>query len=125
MRDPASRPSTGRLIAGVLLILVGLLFTLDNFGLLDAGRIADYWPLALVGLGLKDLLAPRGSADRAWGASLLALGVFFQLRRLGVIALSFADFWPFLLVLFGGVLILEGLPRRRSPMRAASSSQEN
>ena len=39
---------TGRVIIGALLIFFGLIFTLDNAGVLDAGDIFDYWPMILV-----------------------------------------------------------------------------
>jgi lia operon protein LiaF len=43
-----------------MLILFGVLFLLDNLRLLDIGNIiSDYWPLILVAIGLKMILAPK------------------------------------------------------------------
>jgi predicted membrane protein len=42
---------------GVILILFGILFILDNFYIIDFGDfIATYWPLILVAIGIKILL---------------------------------------------------------------------
>jgi hypothetical protein len=93
---------------------VGSLFLLQNLGVLDAGRLADYWPLLLVWLGLSRLLGPRRSHHFASGAVLLVLGVLFQLDRLGVFWFHIHDFWPVLLVVAGVALIAESFLRRRA-----------
>ncbi|MBI2841037.1 MAG: hypothetical protein HYX75_22180 [Acidobacteria bacterium] len=40
------------LAAGVIIVLLGLLFQLDNFGLFDIGRIGELWPLAIIVIGI-------------------------------------------------------------------------
>lgn len=95
------------LVFGLLLLSVGLLFTLDNLGVFDAGRLRDYWPVLLVAMGLPALIAPKDAGDPAWGVTLVSLGVFFQLQRLDVIDWSLWDVWPILLIL-AGVAILAG-----------------
>jgi lia operon protein LiaF len=51
------RPS----VPGILLIVIGILFLLRNFGFnLHLGELfATWWPLALVALGVGMLLKPR------------------------------------------------------------------
>jgi len=114
MRYDDDSKRTSRIVAGVLLLLVGSLFLLQNLGVLDAGRLADYWPLLLVWLGLSRLLGPRRSHHFASGAVLLVLGVLFQLDRLGVFWFHIHDFWPVLLVVAGVALIAESFLRRRA-----------
>lgn len=114
MRYDDDSKRTSRVVAGVLFLLLGSLFLLQNLGVLHAGRLADYWPLLLVWLGLSRLLAPRRSHHFASGAVLLVLGVLFQLDRLGVFWFHIYDFWPVLLVVAGVALIAESLLRRRA-----------
>jgi hypothetical protein len=38
---------TGRVIAGAILMALGILFLLDNLGFVDAGDVFRYWPLIL------------------------------------------------------------------------------
>jgi hypothetical protein len=125
MNEARTRPSPGGLIAGTFLILIGGIFTLDRLGVLEAGRPFDYWPLFPVGLGLSSVLAPRNAGDRASGAALTALGLFFLARRLELVDLRFGDFWPFLLVLAGGVLIFEAVVSRPGRLASPASFKEN
>jgi len=113
MRYDDDRKRTSRVVAGVLLLLVGGLFLFQNLGLIHAGRLGDYWPLLLVWLGLTRLLGPRRAHHFASGAVLLVLGVLFQLDRLGVFWFRIHDFWPVLLVIAGVALITESYFVRR------------
>ena len=103
---------TGRMIAGGLLILVGVLFTLDSCGFLDAGHIFEYWPLILVGVGLARLFGATTGSERKSGWLLIAIGGgllfltldFIEVRRIG----------PVILLGVGGLLVWQSL-RRRAP----------
>lgn len=105
---------TGRLIAGGVLILLGLLFTLDNFGIIDAGDVLDYWPVILIILGVVRVFQPRHEGQRVFGVVMIGLGIFFQLQTLGLTDLRFRDLWPVILVFIGGALIWRAFERGRS-----------
>lgn len=107
-----------RLVGGAILLLVGLVLVLRNFGVLEWGSIGDFWPMVLIWVGATRLLAPGRGERIASGLVVLGLGVFFQLERLGWIDASLRDLWPALLVGAGAAMILEGMRGRR----AASSS---
>ncbi len=109
---------TGRLVAGSLLILLGLLFTLDNFGVIDAGQVWDYWPLILIGVGLAKVVSRRRADQRMGGVILILVGGLFLLRTLHIAWFRFHDVWPFLLLLAGGAMIWQGVSRKRSPLLA-------
>jgi predicted membrane protein len=100
------------MIAGGLLIGLGVLFTLDNFGVVDAGDIFRYWPLFLVGLGLLKFAQARHSEQRVAGAAIMAIGVLLLLRTVHVITLHVREIWPIVLVVGGGLLIWRSIPRR-------------
>lgn len=117
---PASRIN-GRLVAGALLIFFGVIFTLDNMGVLDAGDVLSYWPVILIAVGLLKVVQPPHEGHRKLGYVLLALGVFFQLQILGYTHMRSA--WPFLLVVIGGFLVWRALGRSAGPPAAAASSQ--
>lgn len=115
------RRLTGRMIVGAMFILVGLLFSLDNLGVLDAGRFWNYWPLILIVIGLAKVLAPRESGQHSVGVVLIVLGVFFQLQMLAWINWGFHEIWPLILVLIGGSLIWRSLRRRRDGPAVSSA----
>jgi hypothetical protein len=115
---PMEQPRTSsRIVGGVLLLLVGTVFILQNAGLVHAGRLSDWWPMLLVWLGLTRLLAPRRGHHFAGGLVLFVLGVGLQLDRLGFIWLHMRDLWPVLLVLAGLALISESLFHPRGERR--------
>ena len=47
---------SGMTAVALLLIGAGVLLLLDNFGIVWIGRICDLWPLALIAMGLAELL---------------------------------------------------------------------
>ena len=47
---------SGMTAVALLLIGAGVLLLLDNFGIVWIGRIWDLWPLALIAMGLAELL---------------------------------------------------------------------
>ena len=108
---PASR-LTGRMIAGGILIALGVLFTLDNFGVVDAGDVFRYWPLFLVGFGLLKLAQARHPDQRVAGAALMGIGSILLLRTLHLVSFHMRDVWPIVLVIGGGLLVWRSLQRR-------------
>ncbi|MFM8321240.1 MAG: LiaF transmembrane domain-containing protein [Chloroflexota bacterium] len=92
------------------LILLGLLFLLNNLGLLGQdlrGNLWALWPLLLVLIGVDDFL----DHGRVAGPSLLiGAGVLFLLANIGVLNLSVwqavASLWPLLIVAAGIDLVV-------------------
>src|SRR5712691_11315447 len=101
MRQSEEARRLSGLIAGVLLLLVGGLFILQNMGVVRAGRIADYWPMLWIWIGLSKMLAPARSRRFASGWTILLIGAFFQLDELGLIRWRMRELWPVVLVLIG------------------------
>jgi hypothetical protein len=112
-------------VFGVLLIGVGVLFLLQNFGYVDAGQVGDWWPLLLIGFGIASLIAPKDPGDSATGVAVAALGAFFLLRKFDVIHWRFQDIWPAFLVLAGISLIARAIAERRNSRPPSTGSIEN
>src|SRR5918999_4484874 len=84
--------SSGRLIVGVVLILLGVLFLLANTTDLELGDFFDdLWPVFLIGFGLWVTIASRGR--NVVGLVLLFLGIGFQLSQLDVIEHDWTGEW--------------------------------
>lgn len=114
-----------KLVAGVLLILVGILFAVDHMtGLIEAGDLFDYWPLILVGIGITKLANAREQGERVGGIVLLSIGGLFLLNNLEFLNFRLRSMWPFLLLVIGGALIWQALRRSSAPRAAAAPSGE-
>ncbi len=107
------RPDGGRIFWGLILIIVGGLFLLDQMGRLEFGDIASkYWPVILILIGVAAILS---SGFRRWGPGLffIILGAVFQLRELGYLH---RDVWHYLwpaFIILAGIWILFGAAFRR------------
>jgi len=87
-------------------VLIGAGFMLDQLDLIEFGPIlATWWPLILIAIGAIQL-ATRSVPVPA-GVFLIVLGVFFQIDTLDILSLSLGQlFWPLLLILGGGFMLL-------------------
>lgn len=90
-----------RSILGIILVLLGVGFLLDQFNVISFGSIMSlYWPVILIVLGLAGIIDRRSS--KTGSAILLIFGLLFQARNLGLINVNiFRTFWPIVLILVG------------------------
>ncbi len=113
MNEISRPPFSPRVVAGFVLIALGVLFTLDSFNVIDAGSVGDYWPVVLIIPGIVNICWPRKNADRFWGAVLVSVGTLLLLRNLGIIWVSFRHIWPVILVALGIYLIWRAMDVRK------------
>src|SRR5688572_24401500 len=107
---------TPQLFVGLVVIAVGMLMTLDNLQLIEAGRYLRFWPAGLVVLGVLKLWHSRGGLGGSFGGFLfIVIGTWLLAEQTAIVRVSFWDMWPTLLVFFGMFLVWQGLaaPRRR------------
>ncbi len=110
----------GRLLFGILLLLVGGVLLLDNFDLLESGPVLRWWPVVLIIFGLMRMFQPGGA--RIFGLVVLVVGAAILLDNLDIASIRFWDLWPLFLVLLGLSIL-----RRRSLVSGprSSSSPDN
>ena len=104
---------TPRLILGLALIFFGLIFTLDNFGVLDASEIWRFWPLVLIAMGLARIWSGTFWRDPA-GIVFLILGVAFGMKNFGILHFRLSYLFPLILVFFGVRIVSGHLARKRT-----------
>lgn len=104
-------PMAGRLIFGLIVIWLGLLFLLDEFNILNATRILRYWPAVLVAYGLMRLTGIFSRRQVTAGLVFTVIGTWMLLKALDVFPYGIGDLWP--VVLIGvGILMISGSLRR-------------
>lgn len=114
--EPNAFRITARLIIGLGVLMVGTLLTLDNIDLIEAGRIIDWWPAALILAGLVRLFDP--TAGKTGSVVLVIFGSALLLDSLDVGNIDWQDFIPLGIAVIGGKLVWDALGRR--PTAAAS-----
>jgi len=102
--DPGSR-DFGRLLVGLIVVTLGVLFLLDTADVLRADRAIDrWWPVALIAAGLLTLAErPRATVR---GAILTGAGVLlllFSTHALHENAWNYV--WPIVLIAIGLVIV--------------------
>lgn len=122
MADTPQPRITFHVVLGVFIIALGVLFTLDNLGLVHAGRFLRFWPLALVAIGLTKLAHARESGGTFGGFVITVAGVWLLLEQTALVRVSFWDLWPMLLVFFGAYLVWQGATGRQQQRAAADSA---
>jgi predicted membrane protein len=95
----------GRVLFGLALIALGVVFLLDRADVLEAGEtIGDWWPAAIVALGVVQLLdRPRSLLGPG---IVMGVGVVLLLFTTDVVTGSvFALLWPALLIAVGVAIL--------------------
>jgi len=111
----------GRLLLGLTVLTLGVLFLLDSADVLDAGQAIDrWWPLLIVAAGVLTLLERPPSIVR--GTLLTGAGVVLLLFTTDVLEEQAWDYiWPALLIL-AGVLIVVRWHGRAIPSAAGEEN---
>jgi Domain of unknown function (DUF5668) len=111
------RFSAGRIVLGLGLVALGILFLLDQAGTIDAGEIiGDWWPVVIIAIGAVQLVQqPRSPVGPL---IVVGIGIVFLLAQLDVLGDDVWRFvWPVALVIVGLVFLL------RRPGRSAANDR--
>jgi hypothetical protein len=111
---PARRTDGGRVFWGLMLILLGGLFLLDQMGRIHFGDVmSTYWPVIIILVGLSTMIG-SGFRKVGGGLFLVLLGGFFLLRELGYLREDIWHYaWPALIILAGIWILFGGILHRR------------
>jgi predicted membrane protein len=104
---------------GIILILLGIGFVLNETGVIYFGDIfATYWPVVLMLIGLGQIL--KKNPAYVWGALWILAGVLFQLRELSLLPVNIHTLlWPAVIIIVGVSLLI---PRSNREARARAVS---
>jgi predicted membrane protein len=108
VRPPHPR-LTAQVLIGFMIIVVGVLFTLDNFGLIEARDYIRFWPAGLVLVGLVKLWhASRDGHGWIGGLFFFVLGVWMLAARIVYFTIELRELIPLSLVFLGGYMVWRG-----------------
>jgi len=124
--DPPGVRLTPHLMFGLLIILVGVVFTLDNLNIAHAEDYLRYWPAGLIAIGLAKLWQDRREQGSSIGGVIFTLvGTWLLFDTLGYVDANPIDFWPLLLVFIGTVIVWQGIRGRRQRSGASTNDTVN
>ena len=113
---------TPQVIFGLGIIVLGILFTLDNLRVLHAWDYINYWPVILIAVGATKLWQSRsGIGNPVVGFLFMFFGTWVLLNNLGYIHRDAFDFWPLILVFVGAMIMWQGF-RGRQVRKAADTT---
>jgi hypothetical protein len=102
---------------GVVLIILGSVFLLEELGFMVVGHLIDtWWPMLLVILGISKMAWQRTVSAGGW---LVFVGLWLQAIQLSLFGLTFSNSWPVFLIVAGAVMIVQSLRGSRGPESAA------
>jgi predicted membrane protein len=95
----------GHLVIGTIILLLGILFLLENLGYFQVARLWEFWPVILIAVGTAKLIDSRG---KNWipGTVLTLIGLIFLANNIGLLGWNIWKFVGPALLILAGVLIL-------------------
>src|SRR5262245_2468714 len=103
-----TRSIAPQLVMGLLIIVIGVLFTLENLGFIEAQNYLRYWPVALIAVGFMKLWAGgRGAVFP--GLLFFFIGLWLLLQSMEIVTVSLWSLWPVLLIVAGGSMVWRGI----------------
>jgi hypothetical protein len=111
-----------RILVGMALAALGLLYTFDNLGVLDADEVVRRfgWPVIVIAYGTLTLIGSRSGGGRLWGTAALLAGVAVLGQRLGLWHGEFRALVPPLLIVLGGYIVWRSMRNEGTTGRSPS-----
>jgi predicted membrane protein len=113
--DCGPKRGRGLLFAGIVIIALGVILLLNQFGLLPFGMVLHFWPAVLIIVGSIKLLAGNHRGDRVVGAILIGFGAVWQTNALGLTHITWGQAWPVCIILVGVLFIFHYISEGRDP----------
>ncbi len=101
MNDTHTPVRTGQLVAGLVILAVGILMLVNRLGPWELYGWTRLWPLLVIALGLTRFASASDEEHRSSGAFLVLLGTWFLINTFEVFGLDWGESWPLLLILIG------------------------
>ena len=101
-----------RLIIGFGILVLGLLWTLDNLDIIESEPITRWWPVILIVIGAVQVFDRR--SNKGGPLVLIVVGSVLLLNRLDLIDVHLSDLIPLGIAVLGAKLMWDAVSRRRA-----------
>ena len=113
MANESHRAPAVQVVVGLLVVAVGVLFLLDNLGVIVFRHAFGFWPLALIAGGASLIASDRKPNSRKSGTVLVVVGLALLLQQLGLVDISWRIVWPLIVIGAGGLILYRTLGTKR------------
>lgn len=104
----------GNIVAGSILVTLGIMFLVDRMGLFQVYEIWTYWPVVFIVIGFSQFMGPGGPWRFGRGLANILLGLAFLAIFQNWSGLTWRTGWPLLLIAIGvGMVARSFMPRPR------------
>jgi predicted membrane protein len=107
-----ARSAATQILFGVLVIVFGALFTLDNLGIVEAGQILRFWPVVPLVYGVFRLTGLYRCQNTTAGLIFTLGGGLLLLHEVHLIALDPWEMWPVVLIAVGISMVSKAFRHR-------------
>jgi uncharacterized membrane protein HdeD (DUF308 family) len=115
MSSENSYTTRKQMMWGLVLIAVGVVFLLDRMYIIEAESLWHYWPLLLVVAGINQTIGYPSARQFRNGLWTIFTGLWLFAVFEGLFGLTFRNSWPLFLLMWGVLLVLTPVFRRRFP----------
>ncbi len=110
----SNRKQSGQLIAGLIVLGLGLSMALQHLLDFRIYNLSGLWPLIVIAIGAARLLGAEDRRQRGSALVLTFVGVWLLINTLGLFGLDWGESWPLLLILIGCAKLIAPDDGRRS-----------
>jgi predicted membrane protein len=108
---------------GLLILGVGIIFTLDKLDMVNAYQVLRMWPVLLVIFGVMKIIQSKAVIGRFIGFFIAAGGTLLLLDRYTALSFSFGDYLILMLIVFGISLIWSSFTRPAESTRLFTTNE--
>lgn len=112
------------LVLGICLILLGASLLVLNLGWRLPFSLWQYWPFALIALGLVAIAAPSRHLSRIGGIWLIATGIYCEIGVTELFGLGWLSAWPIFIMAYGVEVICGSHKDRTAEAQQSASRPE-
>jgi len=104
-----------QMIWGLVLVVVGLVFLLDQMDILDVRSLWHYWPLLVVVSGINQTIGYPSAREFRNGLWTVFIGLWLFAVFEHLLGLTFRNSWPLFILMGGLQMVLAPVIARRFP----------